>query len=92
MAIARASLSLTPELDSILRRVALRMGIDRSRLVETLLRENALIQQEVQVGREGPVGTKRGRDVTELLVLGRVAARQWDERVRRGQVRPPREP
>jgi len=91
MAIARASLSLTTELDQILRQLAARMNMDRSRLVETLLRESPLVQQEVSQ-RRGGVSTKRGRDVTELLILGRVAARQWEQRVQSGQIKPARRP
>ena len=90
MTAARTSLSFSPELLAILRSTAKDQGLEVSRLVETLLRENPLIQQQVAQRRNAPSQTKRGRDPRELWILGQVAQRQWKDSVESGQIKPPR--
>lgn len=51
VAVRRLSVSITPELDEIVRALAKRMKLDLSRLVEILLRENDLLQEEVATRR-----------------------------------------
>lgn len=51
MAVRKLSLSLTPELADALDRLAAARGEDRSRLVETLLREHDLVRNAVRRGR-----------------------------------------
>lgn len=88
---AGVSLTITPELDGILREVASEMSMDLSRLVETLLRESPAVQERVARRRAPPTQTKRGRDPAELWLLARVAAKQWEAGVQSGQIVPPRE-
>lgn len=51
MAVRKLSLSLTPELADALDALAAARGEDRSRLVETLLREHPLVREAVRRGR-----------------------------------------
>jgi metal-responsive CopG/Arc/MetJ family transcriptional regulator len=51
MTSAKISISLTPELAAALDALAKRRGEDRSRVVETLLREHPYVLQEVRVQR-----------------------------------------
>lgn len=85
MASRKLSMSLTPELADALDRLAGRRGEDRSRLVETLLREHPLVREAVQVQRG--LGTKRGRSLDEVRALAKVARHQWKRRLEQGEVR-----
>ena len=51
MAVRKLSLSLTPELAEALDELARRRGDDRSRLVETLLREHPLVRRHLEAAR-----------------------------------------
>lgn len=86
MVVQKLSISLSPELASVLRELARSRRDDVSRLVEILLRENPLVAARVDAARRPPA-TKRGRDPAKLLALGRAAARAWERRARRGEVR-----
>ncbi len=87
MTSSKFSISVTPELARALDQLAKERKDDRSRLIEMLLRENPLVNSRVRVLR-GPAnpGTKNGRDIEKLLALGRIARRQWDAKVKAGQV------
>jgi predicted transcriptional regulator len=90
MTAAKFSVSVTPELELALRALATRRGEDRSRLIETLLRENPLVGAEIGRLRGadgGPPGLKKGRSIEEIRVLVRLARRRWERRTQSGQVR-----
>lgn len=82
------SISTSPELFEALQALAERRDQDRSSLIEMLLREHPMVEAEIRRGRgrRRRPGTKRGRDEQELVLLGRVARAQWDERAERGEV------
>ncbi len=86
MSFSKFSISVSPELDVTLSRLATERGEDRSRLIETLLRENPLIQQSIQAARATP-SLKKGRDLQELLLLGRVARQAWERRLSSRELR-----
>ncbi|HVL86828.1 MAG TPA: hypothetical protein VM681_02275 [Candidatus Thermoplasmatota archaeon] len=86
MPVSRLSISVTPELAAALRALAKERSEDVSRLVENLLRENPLVQEAVQSLRGGRPVLKKGRDLRELLLLGRAADRQWRDRIASGRV------
>ena len=87
MTATKFSISVTPELARALEQLAKERRDDRSRLIEMLLRENALIAAKVADLR-GPAnpGTKNGRDIEKLLAIGRLARRQWEMQVKAGKV------
>lgn len=88
MPVARLSISVTPELSRVLRSLAATQSVDTSRLIETLLRESPMVRGAVaQARQEAAVTTKRGRDVRTLLALARIGRRQWQERLKSGQVK-----
>lgn len=87
MPAAKFSISLSRELQESLTRLARQRGEERSRLIETLLRENPLVQATIRELRQAGPETKRGRPLEKLLVLARAARRDWDRRVASGQVK-----
>lgn len=89
MPAARLSVSVTSEMNLALRELARQRGEDISRLLETLLRENPLVQEKVRELRSRPPtpGTKKERDVEKLLLLARISGRLWEERVASGEVK-----
>lgn len=88
MTVRKLSVSLSTELADALDELARSRDEERSRLMETLLREHALVERAIAKGRGvGPPGTKRGRDPRELVLVGRAAGRIWDERERAGRVK-----
>lgn len=82
------SISTSPELFEALEALAERRDQDRSSLIEMLLREHPMVEDAIRRrrGRRRRPGTKRDRDETELVLLGRVARAQWDQRAERGEV------
>ena len=93
MPASKRSLSFSLELDTILGDLARARKEDRSRLVETLLRESPLIQGAIAevrgTGRAENVQTKKGRSVEKLRALARVGDAAWRRRVASGQVKYP---
>lgn len=89
MPVVRLSLSVSPELDRALRTAAKEQDTEVSRLAEALLRENPVIQRQIDALRGTTARTKRGRPLDKIRVLARAADAQWQERVRRGQVKYP---
>lgn len=90
MASAKLSVSLSRELEQALGALAQKRGEDRSRVIETLLRENPLVAEEIRRRRAvaaGPPRLKKGRSVDELLLLARVAREGFDRRLREGKVK-----
>lgn len=89
MTVAKLSISLSPELAAVLDILADEQGLDRSRLIEVLLREHPLVSTQVQRRRlEAAVPPlKKGRSVEDLMVLARTARAQWDQKVATGKVR-----
>lgn len=92
MAASKFSISVTAELEVALKALATRRGEDRSRLIETLLRENPLVASEIRSLRtasEGPPALKKGRSMEELVLLGRVARESLAQRLASGKVKIP---
>lgn len=88
MGSVKRSISLSPELAEALDEMAKEQGLDRSKLVEILLRENPSLQRRIQRKRGGgPARTKRGRSMTELSFLAKAARRQWEKKEEEGEVR-----
>ena len=89
MPVRRFSISVSPELAQALEALSHEADADRSRLIETLLRENPLVAAAVARLRGLPTGpqTKKGRSIEKLLLLAQVSRAQWDERLRSGQVK-----
>lgn len=85
MASKQVTITLTPELAGVLDRLAEIWGMERSRLVETLLREHPRIRETVEVWRSAPP-TKKGRPLADLMALARSARRQWNKKVASGTV------
>lgn len=87
MPVSKFSVSLSAELARALGLLADERSEDRSRLIETLLRESPLVQDRIRELRTGPTGLKKGRDPEELRLLARVARRAWNRRMAAGRVR-----
>lgn len=79
-------MTFTAELAEAVNRLQVRRGEERSRLVETLLRENPLVGEEIRSIRAGP-SLRKGKDPKELARLIRAARTNWDRRVKSGQVK-----
>jgi hypothetical protein len=89
MSVRRFTISVSQELADALDDLQQRRGDERSRLVETLLRENPLIRGAIERQRDDPLvpGTKKGRDLEKVRALGRAAARNWARKEKEGKVR-----
>ncbi len=87
MGSVKRSISLSSELAEVLDDMAEEQGLDRSRLVEILLRENPALHQRIQRKRGLIPRTKRGRSLTELSFLAKAAQRQWEKKEEAGQVK-----
>ncbi|MBI2077705.1 MAG: hypothetical protein HYT80_04940 [Euryarchaeota archaeon] len=79
------SISLSQELLDALNRLKDRRGEERSRLVETLLRENPYVLDEIRQVREAP-RFKKGRSPSELDRLVRFGRRRLERQLRSGRV------
>ena len=89
MPVARRTVSITSELDSALNFLLKLRGEDRSRLIETLLRESPLVQRQIQKERLGFVnpGFKKGRDLAKLRTLGKLAKTKIDRKIAAGELK-----
>lgn len=89
MTTEKLSISLSPELASVLRLVARQRKDDLSRLIEVLLRESPLVQSSIRRLREPQLGSplKKGRTMDKLRVLGRTVDALWEQRLASGKVR-----
>lgn len=67
MAVHKLSVSVTAELDVALARACLRRGMNKSRLIEVLLREHPSMKEFIQFAQEEPnasVATAPGKSAT----------------------------
>lgn len=80
------SITVSAELAQALEELRVRRVEERSRLIETLLRENPYVQEAVRAQRLGP-RFRKGRDAQDLTRLLRIARARWERRVKSGQVR-----
>jgi hypothetical protein len=83
------SITFSDELAKVLESLRIRRGEERSRLLETLLRENPMVQDEIRALRTMPE-FRKGRNVEDLQRLLNVSRAQWERRVKTGQVKLPR--
>lgn len=88
MSSVKRSVSFTQELAKALDEIADKQEMNRSQLVEILLRENSTVRQHVGAIRARKSGrTKKGRSMTELKFLAQSAKRQWEQKEAAGDVR-----
>lgn len=85
MAARIISISLSDELAEALDRLRVRRSEERSRLVETLLRENPYVLDEIRNLRAEPA-LKKGRAPEDFDRLVRFGKARLEKRIKSGQV------
>lgn len=80
------SVSTSEELFEALEGLRERRGEDRSRLIETVLREHPMVRREIHRQRSSGLPCKGERRSEEIEALARTARRQWALREDEGEV------